>query len=133
MSFSVQEPKESYETPALVLALSAPITDDRIMDVLGTNVAIWRVTVPQPNNDLIKSRKQLADLRSTLRSLLDRIKAVHGQRTPLHIFPAVGVSASVELGRVRMPKAHMPWQLYDQVNMLGGFIPALSIPYGDEA
>jgi hypothetical protein len=62
-----------------------------------------------------------------IRPLLDRIKAKHGQNTPLHIFPAVPVSLAVELGRVRMPKADTPWQIYDQSNALGGFVQALSI------
>jgi len=62
-----------------------------------------------------------------MRPLLDKIKAVHGQTTTLNIFPATSVSTAVELGRVRMPKADMPWQVYDQVNKLGGFIPAIKI------
>jgi hypothetical protein len=60
--------------------------------------------------------------------LLDQIKAAHGQNTPLHIFPAMPVSLSVELGRIRMPKADMPWILYDQIANRGGFVPTLSIP-----
>jgi len=40
------------------------------------------------------------------------------------------VSLAVELGRVRLPKADMPWLLYDQVNARGGFIRALTIPEG---
>jgi hypothetical protein len=59
------------------------------------------------------------------------MKAIHGQTTTLHVFPAVGVSTAIEFGRVRMPKADAPWQLYDQVNARGGFIPALTIPLGD--
>jgi len=66
-----------------------------------------------------------------MRPLLDRIKARHGQNTALHIFPAASVAVAVELGRVRMPKADMPWRIYDQVNSRGGFVPALSIPSGD--
>jgi hypothetical protein len=62
-----------------------------------------------------------------VRSLLDKIKAIHGQRSLLHIFPATSVAAAIELGRVRMPKADMPWQLYDQANARGGFVPALRI------
>lgn len=37
------------------------------------------------------------------------------------------VATAIELGRVRMPKADMPWRIYDQVNDSGGFIPALEI------
>ncbi len=130
LAFRVEEPSSFEGSPVLVLALSAPVTDERITAVLGPDVAIWRVTVPHPNTDLIKSRKHLSDFRTVIRALLDRIKAHHGQTTPLHIFPVAGISTSVELGRVRMPKAHMPWHLYDQVNARGGFVPALSIPLG---
>lgn len=125
--FQISEPASFGGPPALVLALSAPINDDRITNVLP-GATVWRVTVPQPSNDLIKSRQQLSRFRTLMRELMDRIKARHGQATPLHIFPAAGVSPSVELGRIRMPKAHMPWKIYDQNNERGGFVPALEIP-----
>jgi hypothetical protein len=75
----------------------------------------------------MKNRHQLSSLGTTLRRVFDRIKFVQGQSAILHIFPAAPVSACLEIGRVRMPKADMPWQLYDQVNARGGFVPALSI------
>lgn len=127
VKFTLDEPKSFTGKPALILALSAAVTDDRITDVLGADTSIWRVTVPNPNTDLIKSRSHLSSFRSFIRPLLDRIKERHGQTTPLHVFPVVGVSVAVEMGRVRMPKSHMPWQIYDQVNALGGFIPALAL------
>lgn len=130
-TFEVQEPEPSGGPAALVLSLSATITDDRITTVIGRDARIWTVTIPSPHNDFMKSRGQLADFRTLMRPLLDRIKVRHGQNTPLHIFPAAPVSVAVELGRVRMPKADMPWRIYDQVNALGGFVPAFSIPSGD--
>jgi hypothetical protein len=130
--FSVQEPSASTGSPALVLALSATITDDRITSVLGDDVAIWKVTVPSPYNDFLKSPEQLTSFRALLRPLLDKIKARHGQKITLHIFPAAPVSIAVELGRVRMPKADMPWTIYDQVNALGGFVAALNISGGEK-
>jgi len=132
VTFDITEPKKFDGPPVLVLALSAPVAIERITDVVGHNACIWHVTVSQPHNDLIKSRAHLANFRATIRPLLDRIKLCHGQTTPLHIFPAAGVAANVELGRIRMPKAHMPWELYDQVNHRGGFIHALTISRGDE-
>jgi hypothetical protein len=128
LSLRVEEPATRMGEPALVLGLSATIEKDRITQVLGSDVPIWRVSVEAPHNDLLQTESQLREWRSALRTLFDRIKAAHGQQTTLHIFPAVPVSAAVEFGRVRMPKADMPWQLYDQVNRLGGFVPALSIP-----
>jgi hypothetical protein len=125
--FQVIEPKHTTGTPALVFSMSATITEDRISKVLGDKASIWTVTIPRPNNDFTKSRKQLAEFRSLMRPLLDKIKAVHGQATTLNIFPATSVSTSVELGRIRMPKADMPWLIYDQVNKLGGFVPAIKV------
>jgi len=124
--FEVREPSGATGSPILVLSLSATITDERITAIIP-DANIWTVTVPTPNNDFTKSRDQLAGFRSVMRSLLDRIKARHGQSTPLHIFPATSVSVAVELGRIRMPKADTLWRIYDQVNQRGGFIPALDI------
>lgn len=128
----LEEPESSSGPPALVFALSATVTDDRIESVLGEGVAIWKVTIPTPHNDFVKSREQLAEFRTMMRPLLDKIKACHGQNTALHIFPAMPVSMAVELGRVRMPKADMPWTVYDQVNDLGGFVEAITIPQGEK-
>lgn len=131
-AFEVREPEHESGPAALVLALSASVGSDRITRLLGTDASIWTVTVATPHNDLMKSRAQLAQLRILLRALLDRIKAAKGQATRLHVFPVAPVAAAVELGRVRMPKADMPWQVYDQVNARGGFIPALTIGEGAE-
>jgi hypothetical protein len=127
LTLQVSEPEENTGTPALILGLSGTVTEDRIERVLGSQVSIWRVTVDSPHNDILEAEAQLKEWRTTLRKLFDRIKAVHGQQTTLHIFPAIPVSAAIEVGRVRMPKADMPWQLYDQINNLGGFIPAITI------
>lgn len=131
-AFEVREPARMSGPPALVMALSATVTPDRITSVLGSDVSIWTVTVPTPHNDVTKSVEQLSELRALLRPLLDQIKAAHGQTTPLHVFPAASLSAAVEFGRVRMPKADMPWRIYDQVSARGGFVFALSIPRGAE-
>jgi SMODS-associated and fused to various effectors sensor domain len=125
--YMIRKPQSKTGKAALVLSLSATIDVNRVTSVLGEDASIWVITVQTPHNDLMKSREQLADLRSVLRRVFDQIKFAHGQSATLHIFPAAPVSVCLEVGRVRMPKADMPWQLYDQVNPLGGFVPALSI------
>lgn len=127
IEFVVERPDATNASPALVIALSAPVARDRIQSVLGPDVSIWTVTVVNPENDLIKSREHLRRFRTAIRSLLDEIKQQHGQTTPLHVFPVCAVSTAIEFGRVRMPKAHMPWVVYDQVNQLGGFVEAINI------
>ena len=131
-AFKLRRPDKATGSPALVVALSATVTPDRVASVIGRDASIWLITVEQPHNDLTKSPEHLVQLRSLLRSTLDQIKSAHGQMTALHIFPVASVSAAVELGRVRMPKADMPWVIYDQVNGLGGFIRALTIPVGEQ-
>ncbi len=111
--FEIRRPASTVGPPALVLALSATVTADRITSVLGSDAAIWTVTVAIPHKEIVKSPNQLAEVRALFRRLLDEIKAVHGQTTLLHVFPAMPVSLAVELGRARSPKADMPWRLYD--------------------
>lgn len=127
-TFKVDKPQVVSGPPALIISLSATITDDRIHAVLGANVTIWRMTIPTPDQDFLRSQAQLETFNRTIRPLLNEIKAMHGQNAVLHLFPAVPVAIAVELGRVRQPKADMVWRIYDQVNHRGGFIHALDIP-----
>lgn len=106
---------------ALKLELSANITDDRITDVLGEKCEIWTIRHDAPSNDYIRCKSDLKNFRIIMRKALDEIKSKHGQKCTLHIFPAMPVCISVELGRVWMPKADMPMKIYDQNSKLGGF------------
>lgn len=125
--YVIQEPADSRGIPALVLSLSATIKDDRIISVLGNGVAIWRVTINEPNNDFLKSADQTALFRQRMRTLLDRMKARHGQNAVIHVFPAMPAALALELGRIVMPKADLPMRLYDENRRLGGFVFALEI------
>jgi hypothetical protein len=125
--FKVNMPENYEHPPALAIALSSTIARGRITSVLGTNVSIWELAIADPHNDFLKSRDQLSKFRETVRKLMVQISEKHGNNTPLAIFPAMPVAAAVELGRVRMPKAEMPWVIYDQNNRLGAFVTALQI------
>jgi hypothetical protein len=125
--YRVEEPATLDETPALVFSLSATIADERIHMVLP-GAAIWKVIVPDPNNDFLKGRGQAQRFRETIRRLLNRIKAAHGEQATIHVFPAMPVALAVEFGRVVMPKADLPLRIYDQNQKLGGFVHALDLP-----
>jgi len=112
---------------ALKLALSATVTDDRIRAVLGDGAAIWSLTAENPHNDIMRRPEDLVEFKRHLRRLLDRIKAVHGEKATINVFPAVPNSAAVEVGRVLMPKADLPLRIYDQNRSVGGFISTLTI------
>jgi hypothetical protein len=107
-----------------VLALSATVTDDRIFAALGPDTAIWAIEADRPHNDIMKRSADLAEFRRLLRLTFNAIKAVHGELATIHIFPALPVSAAVEVGRVWMPKADLPLVIYDQNRKLNGFTRA---------
>lgn len=125
--YSVIEPEYIYDTVALNLSLSGNIDNSRITSVLGEKTSIWTITIDNPYNDFLRSRNHLADFRKELRFLYNKIKIKHGQNTELHVFPACPVSAAIEIGRVRMPKADLPLFLYDQNRDTGGFVKAFNI------
>lgn len=112
---------------ALVFALSATVTDERVTSVLGGTIPIWKVTIPTPDNDFVRSRAQTEAFRKTMRPLLDRIKAAHGEKASIHVFPAMPLSLAVDFGRVLNAKSDLPLIIYDENKKLGGFVKALSI------
>lgn len=127
VKFQLKEPRNTAGQPALVLSLSDRIDRSRVCEVLGSDVSIWEITVPRPHNDLIKTRAHLSSFRTIARAALARIAGRHGTRSKLSIFPAMPVAVAVELGRVRMPKASMPWYVYDHNPVVERFVKALEI------
>lgn len=125
--FQINTPSDYEHPPALIIALSASIARQRITSVLGPDVSIWELTISDPNNDFLKTPDQLSKFRETVRKLMVQISEKHGNKTPLSIFPAMPVATAIELGRVRMPKAEMPWIIFDQNNHAGAFVEALRI------
>lgn len=119
--------KGNTHAVALILGLSADIVPERVTSVLGENVPIWTMTHAQPGNDYLQSQSQLKEFRIALRRVFNDIKAVHGESAELHLFPAIPVSAAVEVGRVWMPKADLPFRVYDQNRATGGFTFSLEI------
>ena len=106
---------------------SATIADERITAVLGEDASIWSIEAEGPHNDIMRSPADLAAFGELAHRALDRIKAVHGEHTEINVFPAIPVSAAVELGRRWMPKADLPLMIWDQNRTAGGFIKTLEI------
>jgi hypothetical protein len=125
-SFVAEEPSAIVGDPALVISLSATITSSRVEAVMA-NPTIWRISHPSPHNDVLQTRQQAREFRIVARSLMDRIKARHGQNAIIHVFPAMPVALAVELGRVQMPKADLRMRIYDENRSAGGFSPALEL------
>lgn len=127
VKYTVVEAINNHKTVALNISLSASITNDRIKEVLGDECDIYTITIDNPFNDYLKSKRHLEDFSIAIRQLLNKIKVQYGQKTPLHIFPAMPIAKAVEFGRVWMPKADMPLFLYDQNTANGGFTKAIEI------
>lgn len=127
--FMIKKPETIIGAPALVISLSDIVSHERIKNVMGEQVSIWELTIPEGHigNDNIRNSQQLSMMRNIIRELMILIKEAHGLTTPLSIFPAMAASCSIEMGRARMPKADMPWIVYDQNNKEKKFIKAITI------
>lgn len=127
VKYTVVEPINNYKTVALNISLSASITNDRITEVLGDECDIYTITIDNPFNDYLKSKRHLEDFSIVIRQLMNKIKVEYGEKIPLHIFPAMPIAKAVEFGRVWMPKADMPLFIYDQNTANNGFTKAIEI------
>jgi SMODS-associated and fused to various effectors sensor domain len=128
----VRKPEKASGPVALVLALSATVLDERIACVLGQDTTIWSITAEQPHNDIMQRRADLGEFRRLVRAMLNDIKAAHGEHTVIHVFPVLPVSATVELGRVWMPKADLPLVIYDHNRTSHGFVRTIRICGNDQ-
>lgn len=127
IDYQLNQSVEIRKNVALKIELSATINDERITSVLGDDASIWSISIGSPGNDYLRSRRHLRNFRVIMRKALDLIKAKHGEKTLLHVFPAMPVSTAVEFGRVWMPKADLPLIIYDQNRKLNGFAKAIQI------
>ena len=126
LEFSLKVPDCVAGPPALIFSISATVTNERVESILP-GASIWKITVPSPNNDVVRSPQDTAAFRFCLRNALDQIKAAHGQSSEIHLFPAMPVSLAVDTGRIRMPKADLPLVIYDEDRQAGGFRKALTV------
>lgn len=122
-----EQPKPGSDTVGLILAMSAHINPGRAKAVLGDAAAIWEARADMPHNDILRRADDLKTFRQMMRSIYDGIKTNHPAARAIHVFPALPVSAAVEVGRTWMPKADLPLEVYDENLSLGGFRHALRI------
>lgn len=122
-------PDEQKMNVALKIELSDNILNERITSVLGDDTTIYTIRIDNPDNDFVKSRKQIVDFGVKMKEAFREIKQIHGQDVILNIFPAMPISLAVQLGRVWMPKANLSMKIYDQNYALGGFVEAIEISH----
>lgn len=127
VEYSLLQPKSIDKIVALKLELSATIIDERITSVLDVACSIWSITHDDPHPDFLKTKTDLSGFRDTMRKTFNKIKAIHGQEVVINVFPAMPVSAAIELGRVWMPKSDLPMIIYDHNYKRDGFYKTISI------
>ena len=131
--FKIRRPADFDHPPALILALSDHVEKERVEREFEHDVSTWVVTIPKPHNDFLKSRAQLSIFRQTIRQLMVDIKHLHGDEQLLSIFPVMPIACAIEMGRARMPKADMPWVLYDHDYATQRFHQTIEIRGDDRA
>jgi hypothetical protein len=127
--YSLEIPSEVKTIIALKIELSDSILDHRVTSVLGDDISIYSIKIENPDNDFVKSRKQITDFGEKMKEIFREIKRTHGNDAIINIFPAMPISLAVQLGRVWMPKADLSMKIYDQNFALGGFVEAINITH----
>ncbi|MCF3609318.1 MAG: SAVED domain-containing protein [Dolichospermum sp.] len=97
------EQKGTSETVLLKLAISDLIERDKYESLFFDNCSIYQITIPEPSQHFLKSKKQLEIFSYEYRKLLNKIQAEHGKQCKIYILPAIPVSIALECGRVILP------------------------------
>lgn len=127
LEFEVTPPPAGASGPvALKLAISAAVDDPRIRDVLGDEVAIWTITIPEPGNDVVRRPEDTGAFRTAMRKIYRDIQEKHGMDCVINVFPVMPASLAVEAGRVWMPKVNPALRLFDHIRDRG-FVEAFTI------
>jgi len=127
INYEIKEPANLAGPPALIISLSANVARERVTSIMDKSATIWEISIKDPNNDFLKTKRQLSEFRKACRKIMVAISEKHGIGSTLSIFPAMPVACAVELGRIRMPKSEMTWLIYDQNKKHQAFIPAIRI------
>ena len=118
--------KKSGTKVALIISLSGQIQLDEVTKILP-NAPLYEITIPKPDRDYLQRRSQLAKFAYVYRQLLTEIRARHGSKCEVYLFPAVPVSVAITCGKELLPKADPRVHVYDTDNERGGFVSTLII------
>ena len=123
--YEIYEPQEIRSKKiALNLSVTADISDNRIKEVLGEDVDIWKIESNIHGNDIIKDRADIEAYRRIIFETYEKIKDKYGRNCEINIFPAMPIAIAIETGRTWMKKSHPKLIIYDEKN---GFKKCLEI------
>lgn len=110
----VPEETESECVVAINVSLSGSIHDSEITVAVGKKTPTYLLTIAEPSVHYLRSQEQLELFAQAWRALLTKIRAVHGEKCEVHVFPAVPNSVAVEMGRALLPKVDPPMHIYNR-------------------
>lgn len=111
--FKVERPdKHEGRKPVLIFSLSSNITKRAQSYYKPADISSWVITIDNPNNDYLRSKKQLSEFRKVVRSVLEDINK-HSSEGPIDIYMAMSNACAVDFGRVWMSKADRHLVLHD--------------------
>jgi len=112
----IKQPKNDAKTNdvVLILSLSGKIHVNEITDLLGENLNIYEMSIPNPDPLFLKALEQLELFSKEIRKLLAKIRQNRGEDCVIHLFPAVPIPIAIEIGRTLLPKADPEIYIYDK-------------------
>ena len=123
---SQHNPTLASKTVALIIALSAEISIDRITRIFENELPIYKITLAAPNRNFVKNKDIVDKFIVSYRDTIEKIKNNHPECELLALFPAMPNSLAVRIGLDFMQKTDMPMEIYDEVN--GNFLKKMMIP-----
>jgi hypothetical protein len=98
---------------AVILSLSGQVHQEEVKRVLSKELPIYELTIATPGRDYLQAQEQLELFTREWRELMTRIRATHGPKCEVHLFPAVPASVAIEMGRAMLPAADPVMHLYN--------------------
>ena len=118
----VIEDRGAGSKAALLLSLSGPISPDAIPSDIRETHTLHEIAlngvVPTPG--FLNSRQSLEEFRKTYHEVQSVIAEMHGDTSPISLFPAVPAPIAVSCGRDRLQKVRPPLRVYEFNRADGG-------------
>ena len=128
IEFKILEPINAHlDNVAIKFSLSADITDERVIKVLGETTSIWEIKIDTPNENFVKNYTIQTEFKAAFGKVLNDINRLRSDIEEINLFPAVPQSLAVCIGQKRMPKTDKKFVIYDQNNKEGMFIKTITI------
>lgn len=127
--FEVSRPDSYNLTPdvAVMCSVSGKVARSEVEKVQVAGTDVYEIAVPTPGVNVVRTHEQVLAFGVIWRQLLTELYARYGADVTVHVFPALPVSLSVELGRVLLPKSDPEIRVYDFNRAQGGFQLALTL------